>query len=440
MQITKADYSIAWLTLLSGLTISGVAVYYSVAGLMSIFAAAAIPIMVMGIFLETSKLVATVWLKRYWGVAPLPIRIYLSIAVLILMLITSMGIYGFLAKAHLTNTASSGDVVAKVAIIDEKLRTQQENILLARKTLTQLDAAVDQTMERSTSAQGATNAVYIRRAQNKERNLLQNEISIAQDNISKLTTEKEPYAKEIRVVEAEVGPLKYIAALLYGDVIDSNLLERAVRWVIILIVVVFDPLAVVLLLTSQYTFQYIAENKTKKCEDKAIEEFVAAQRPLEPEFQEVLNDNLESLYEVDDIKPVVPETRTVNFHEFVSVPIEPETKVEDKVDFQEFMSSVNALTLEINDTINTTESVGSSVALTGIPALPQEDDFLPDTMVEEIEQEVFEQGPIDISVVEEIVVPMEEIEAINTDSAVSSWSVEPKKKRGFHSNRGMRIR
>lgn len=252
-----SDYTIAFLTLISGLSISAVAVYYSVIGLISIFAASAGPIMIMGIVLEVSKLVATIWLKRHWNDASKFMISYLTLAVIVLMFITSMGIFGFLSKAHSDQAVPTGDIADKVSLIDEKIKTQKENIEAARKALTQMDSAVDQTMSRSTSEQGASRSVQIRRTQAKERNQLQQEISVSQMEISKLREEKAPIANELRRVEAEVGPIKYIAAMIYGDVLDSNILERAVRWMIILIVSVFDPMAVMLLLACQHSFKEI---------------------------------------------------------------------------------------------------------------------------------------------------------------------------------------
>jgi hypothetical protein len=264
MKITFADKSIAWFALFSGLAISAVAVWYSVAGLISIFAAAAVPIAIMGIVLEVSKLVATVWLKQNWFIAPRLIKTYLLIAVSILMLITSMGIFGYLSKAHLDQAVPTGDVAAKVALIDEKIKTERDNIDAARRALTQMDAQVDQMLGRSDTERGAERAVQIRRNQAKERTALQSDIARSQKTIAALNQERAPIASELRKVEAEVGPIKYIAALLYGDNPDQNVLERAVRWVIILIVVIFDPLAVVLLLSSQYSFQYFRRVKEEQ--------------------------------------------------------------------------------------------------------------------------------------------------------------------------------
>ena len=264
MKVTFADKSIAWLTLLSGLAISAVAVYYSVAGLISIFAAAAIPIAVMGIVLELSKLVATVWLKQNWFIAPRLIKAYLLIAVAILMLITSMGIFGYLSKAHLDQAVPTGDVAAQVALLDEKIKTERDNIDASKKALTQMDAQVDQMLGRSDTERGAERAVQIRKNQAKERASLQADIAKSQKAIAGFNQERAPIAAELRKVEAEVGPIKYIAALLYGDNPDQNVLERAVRWVIILIVIIFDPLAVVLLLASQYSFQYFRKQKEEE--------------------------------------------------------------------------------------------------------------------------------------------------------------------------------
>jgi hypothetical protein len=264
MKITFADKFIAILALLSGLTLSAVAIWYSVAGLVAIFAAAAIPIIVMGVVLEISKLVATVWLKINWQRAPIFIRTYLIIAIAVLMLITSMGIFGFLSKAHSDNSLVSGDVQSKIAVYDERIKTEKENIEAARKALSQMDAAVDQTMARSTNEAGAGRAAQLRRQQAKERSQLQKDIADSQKRISVLNDERAPIAAEVRKVEAEVGPIKYIAAFVYGDNPDANLLEKAVTWVIIIIVVVFDPLAVILLLASQYSFQWFSRAREEE--------------------------------------------------------------------------------------------------------------------------------------------------------------------------------
>ncbi len=271
MKIHTSDKAIAWLTLLSGLTISAVAIYYSVAGLTAIFAAAVIPIIVMGVALEISKLAATVWLKQNWNRAPNFIRGYLLAAIAILMVITSMGIFGFLSKAHSDQSLISGDVQSKIAVYDEKIKTAKDNIEAARKALRQMDEAVDQTMARSTSEEGATKASNLRRSQQRERSTLTKEIEANQKIIAALSEESAPIRAEVRKVEAEVGPIKYIAALIYGDNPDANVLEKAVTWVIIIIVIVFDPLAVILLLASQYSFMWFRKQDEESTEGDSPE-------------------------------------------------------------------------------------------------------------------------------------------------------------------------
>jgi hypothetical protein len=283
MRIHTSDKAIAYITLLSGLTVSAVAIYYSVAGLVAIFSAAVIPIIVMGVALEISKLAGTVWLKQNWNRAPYFIRVYLLAAIAILMLITSMGIFGFLSKAHSDQSLVSGDVQSRIAIYDEKIKTSKDNIEANRKALKQMDEAVDQVMGRSQDEKGADKAVQLRRSQQKERVRLQSEIAAEQKTISTISEERAPIAAEVRKVEAEVGPIKYIAAFIYGDNPDANVLEKAVTWVIIIIVIVFDPLAVILLLASQYSFQWFRKQEEDNDEDvdKEADEQAEADTPPE---------------------------------------------------------------------------------------------------------------------------------------------------------------
>ena len=259
MKPTLNEKLIAYLALFSGLTLSIVAEFYSIAGLTSIFSAAVIPAIIMGIALGIGKIVATVWLKQNWDIAPWSVRIYLASAIVLLMLVTSMGTFGFLSKAHSDQSLVSGDVTAKIAIYDEKIKIERENIDANRKALKQMDEAVDQVMGRSSDEKGADKAVALRRAQQKERGRLLADITTAQQKITLLNEERAPIAAEVRKVEAEVGPIKYIAAFVYGDT-DPAVLEKAVTWVIILIIVVFDPLAIILLLSSQISFQRFREN------------------------------------------------------------------------------------------------------------------------------------------------------------------------------------
>jgi hypothetical protein len=254
---------LSYFTLFTALSLSVVAAWYSILGLTAIFASAVIPIIIMGGILEVAKVTVTVWLHEYWHRCRLLMKCYLVPAVFMLMVITSMGIFGFLSKAHTDQSLVSGDVQAKIAVYDEKIKLAKDNIDANRKALKQMDEAVDQVMGRSTDEKGADKAVSLRRAQAKERNRLIAEIAAEQKKIAVISEERAPIAAEVRKVEAEVGPIKYIAALVYGDNPDTNLLERAVRWVIIILVVVFDPLAIMMVLAATESMKWERERRSQ---------------------------------------------------------------------------------------------------------------------------------------------------------------------------------
>lgn len=251
----------SYFTLLIALGISTVAAYYSIIGLTAIFAAAFVPIVVMGLLLEVAKITTSVWLQKYWHRAEWYYKYYLVSAVVGLAFLTSMGIFGYLSKAHIDQGVPTSDVAAQIALLDEKIKTERDNIDTAKKALQQMDSQVDQLLSRGTTEQNAERAVQIRRQQGKERTSLQNDITKSQATIKKLNEERAPIASQLRQVEAEVGPIKFIAALIYGDNPDADLLERAVRWVIMLIVIVFDPLAIILVLAANKSVRWEQEER-----------------------------------------------------------------------------------------------------------------------------------------------------------------------------------
>jgi hypothetical protein len=266
------------------LSLSALAAYYAVMGLIAIFAAAVVPIALMGSLLEASKLVVASWLYRNWKEIPTLMKSYFVGALVVLMLLTSMGIFGFLSKAHLDQAIPTGDVQSKLALIDEKIKTEKENINANRKELTQLDAQVDQTIARTDDAKGTERAITVRRAQQKDRNRILNEIGSAQTKIAKYNEERAPIASEVRKVEAEVGPIKYIAALIYGDesANDVTMLEKAVRIVTILIVIVFDPLAVLLLIAANWNLKHTGRRKWNDFFEKPpVEDFPEKEKEVE---------------------------------------------------------------------------------------------------------------------------------------------------------------
>ena len=242
------------------LALSASAAWYSIIGLTAIFAAAKIPIVIMGATLEVSKLVVASWLYRNWKEIPFLMKTYLTGALLVLMFLTSMGIFGFLSKSHADQSMNSGDVLAKIEMLEQKIHLEQTKIDSAKTTLAQLDAQVNEMIGRSTSTSAINRSITIRKQQDKERTVLIQSIEESQSRINELREELIPYKTQNRQLEAEVGPIKYIAALIYGENPDENLLEKAIRWVILLIVGVFDPLAVVMLIAANWSMRHRSES------------------------------------------------------------------------------------------------------------------------------------------------------------------------------------
>lgn len=264
-----------YLLLFNAVALSVIAEYYAIMGLMAIFSGSPIAIAIMGGILGLSKIVITSWLYRNWKSTTFLLKSYFSTAIVILMFLTSMGIFGYLSKAHLDQGVVSSDVSATIALLDEKINIQKENINAARKALAQLDSQVEATLSRTTDAAGATRSATLRRNQAKERGTLLDDISTAQREIARLTEEKAPIASELRKVEAEVGPIKYIAAFVYEEQTDQTALEKAVRWLILLIVIVFDPLAVLMFVAvNQSMMRREQEDQSKQPPPVEIKETV----------------------------------------------------------------------------------------------------------------------------------------------------------------------
>ena len=236
----------AFITLIIAISISAVAAYYSIIGLVAIFSSAVLPVAIMGIVLEAGKLVTASWLYQNWKRINFVIKTYLTFAVVVLMFITSMGIFGFLSKAHIDQTLTSDTSNIEIERIESLITIENRRIENAQKNLDNLERLVENL--------SAEDAAYTRRIQRRERNAIDETIKEASQKISNYKEEIIPYKKEAVKLEAEVGPIKYISELIY-DNSNSELLEDAVRVVIIILVFVFDPLAVVLLIAANMSFQ-----------------------------------------------------------------------------------------------------------------------------------------------------------------------------------------
>ena len=247
------------LTLFTALAISAVAAYYSIIGLIAIFSAAVIPIAIMGVVLELGKLVTASWLYHYWKKVPHLLKTYLISAVVILMFITSMGIFGFLSKAHIEQTTITSDKSLEISSVQSEIERHKKDIFRAEQSLQLLDNA----LIKYTDLGAVTKGLNARKEQQGERDELNESIQSATDKIATLTKKQFRLKKEQLQIESEVGPIKYIAELIYGESTQS-VIEDAVRWVIIIIVFVFDPLAVLLLISANITLKEESKSRRRK--------------------------------------------------------------------------------------------------------------------------------------------------------------------------------
>tara|TARA_Y100000768_G_scaffold111635_1_gene82213 strand:- start:1449 stop:2336 length:888 start_codon:yes stop_codon:yes gene_type:complete len=248
----------AIMTLLTAIGISAVAAYYSIVGLMAIFSASAMSIAIMGVVLEIGKLVTASWLYQNWKRVPFLLKSYLTVAVVVLMFITSMGIFGYLSKAHIDQGKGVAEIYIKVERVDNRIETQRNRIARYEKQLTNLDTALNRYLDLGAVSKGLAK----REEQEPERRELVSLINESQENIDDLLTERAEYQSQINSFEVEIGPIKYISAIIYGDE-ALDYIDTAVRAVILTLVFVFDPLAVLLLISANMSLRDHNEQKRK---------------------------------------------------------------------------------------------------------------------------------------------------------------------------------
>ena len=245
------------LTLLVALAISTVAAYYSIVGLMAIFAGATTAIAIMGVVLEIGKLICASWTFTNWKSCPVIMRSYFIIAVVILMLITSLGIFGFLSRAHIQQSSPTGLLVERIERLDLKINQRQTQIGRYQGRLDTLDQALQRYIELGAISKGLRKIGEM----DNETKLLKTKIEGLENEIDDLTDEKYERKTKLNLAEVEVGPIRYVASMLYDDVNESQL-EQAVRWIIVLLIFVFDPLAVVLVIAANISLRdYRRERK-----------------------------------------------------------------------------------------------------------------------------------------------------------------------------------
>jgi len=225
---------------------------------MAIFPGAKVPIIIMGVALEFAKLVAASWIYRNWKKSPFLIRAYMTSAVLVLIFITSMGIFGFLSKSHLEHSLTAGaDVTAEIQTIDTKLVSREKSRDFLNRQLDALDDSLDRYIELGYVTKGLDQMKQLE----EDRKELEAQRSTLEEEIIQLSARRNELEVSVKKVEVEVGPLRYIAELVYGEENARAHFDQTVRWVIILLVSVFDPFAVALLLAGNISLMQYAKDR-----------------------------------------------------------------------------------------------------------------------------------------------------------------------------------
>jgi hypothetical protein len=296
---------IAYVTLFAALSISVVAAWYSLMGLAAIFASAPVAVIIMGSSLEFAKVVTASWLYNNWNKTPILLKSYLTVAVCVLVFITSMGIFGFLSKAHIDQTINVGDNSVVITRLEQQITREETIIADSTKVIAQLDQAV-QTLMDYDRVRGKDGAIAVRQSQKEERAELASIIAQSQSVIDDLEEQKLELSKEQIALEAEVGPLKYIAELVYGDEAKDHF-DEAVRWVIIIIVFVFDPLAILLLIAANQSLKEMRDEKERLEEEQ--KKFTVATEQV-GDFTELSTDRVQEVdipEGMDTVSEVTPE-------------------------------------------------------------------------------------------------------------------------------------
>ena len=293
------------LTFLSAISISVIAAGYSIVGLATLFAGAVVPIIAMGSALEVGKLVAASWLYHNWNSdVPRLLKGYLFGAIIVLIFITSLGIFGFLSKAHLDQVKPTSGNNIKIELLDKQINQQNLIIERAEKQISLLDKALEVYIDK----EYVTRGLKERKKQEEERNTLNTAINEASDKIAELTNQKASLSLEQDKIEAEVGPIKYVAELIYGEQAQDNF-DKAVRFVILILIFVFDPLAVLLLIAANISLrQWRKKKNLKKSEEKFnLEERLERERKKAKRFKEKSRDYKKMVTTLGDFKDMSPD-------------------------------------------------------------------------------------------------------------------------------------
>jgi hypothetical protein len=289
------------ITLLTALALASVAAWFSIIGFTTIYAGAITAAIVMGIVAECGKVVATSWLYRNWEFTSWLLKVPLTFFILVLMIITSLGVFGFLSKAHLDQGAGTINNAARIEQLDYQISREQLLIEDAEKVIAQLDSAVNALVD----AKRIDRSISLRRSQAATRQQLREDISFAQERINQLNQEKFSYESEIRNLELEIGPVKYIAELIYGNQeINKDITKSAVQLFTLLIVITLDPLAIFLLIASNQSMLRSRKEKVNKEKNKQAKYLVESD--TEQEYKQTEKVHVNEHYSTDDHHDELP--------------------------------------------------------------------------------------------------------------------------------------
>lgn len=318
------------LTLFTALSMATVAAVFAIYGIIAIFAGMPQFALVMGAVIELGKVVGISWLYRNWN-EPTKIKYAMAPLVLVAMMLTSMGIFGLLSKAHLEQTSPVANNEIQIERLDQQIAREQSKITDAEQVISQLDQSV-QALINFDRIRGPDGALAVRESQAEQRELLRQSIDTAQTEVDRLEDQKLELSQALRAIELEVGPVKYLAELVYGSETDRT--EEAVRWVIIAFIFVFDPMAILLLMAANYTLD---NRKKKELPKEIVKKELPVVHPPIPEVTEPVTEPQEPV--IPDSEPEVTETVVIE------EPVE-ETKEEPTDEIEEQSEEIEEVVTE----------------------------------------------------------------------------------------------
>lgn len=326
----------------SGLFISTIAAWVSIIGLSSIFPGAIFTVTLMGIALEIGKLTSVSWLYRFWNKTNFILKIYFTCAILILSIINSIGVFGYLSKAHIEGTQGIEAGSDQIGLLDAQIEIEKQTIQSNRSALQQMDGVVNKL---TASERTTERAVQVRSSQRRERSTLNTEIVVSNKKIVELQQQKSLLSVAQRKLETDVGPIKYVAQFVYGKK-DTDTIEHAITILILILILVFDPLAILLLVAANMQLSEIRKKPVvpivdpEKTKDPTVIKFSEiSESPRVIEFPEISQHTEKSVVNKSKQQTTSDEPEFFNFNENY----DPNSKIHDIVVKRRLLNHIKKL-------------------------------------------------------------------------------------------------